>query len=265
MELSFLDYNDFKPTLASAFAKYCKLIETNRWQAISLEGKPWNKLYELQGLTLIFFRPHLFHSNGLPRLVGSDIEWAREHFNERVSRVASNPQPSEARWPYGDGSNDKFKDHSNAHSHTYSERFWPNAVYEHTMSGIRYQYGDLDDVVATLVKDPGTRQAVLPIWFPEDTISNGVRKPCSLFYHFLPDGNRLNLFYSIRSCDIYRHLVNDIFFAACLLEWVIQRASEQGVTYEMGRFQMSIGSLHLFAADKHHMPEFLQKLKEEGK
>ncbi len=34
--------------------------------------------------------------------------------------------------------------------------------------GIRYRYADLHDVIDTLNKDPLTRQAYIPIWFPED-------------------------------------------------------------------------------------------------
>jgi hypothetical protein len=69
------------------------------------------------------------------------------------------------------------------------ERYWPKYINwaqdeepQDAMFGIRYNYGDLNDVVDLLARSPATRQAVLPVWFPEDTGAvHGERVPCSHF------------------------------------------------------------------------------------
>jgi thymidylate synthase len=244
MELIFqeiADLVDLRSRLYELFAANCNQSVTNTWQAVNIINKPPQKRIELQELLL------------------PDLPWAENHFAERVSGVAENPQPSELYWKYGDGSNNKFRE-GEIHSHTYSERFWPNSA-KPGVKGIRYGYGDLNDVVNRLGLDPTTRQAVLPVYFPEDTLNNSVRKPCSLFYHFLPYEDQLELYYAIRSCDLYRHFINDLYLAIRLQQWVIDRIYKtQNVIFYPGKLHMAIGSLHLFRADKHHIPELHSRL-----
>lgn len=149
--------------------------------------------------------------------------------------------------------------------HTYPERFWPKHAYGNSwpegeidssfpMRGIRYEYGDLADVVAMLARNPLTRQAYLPVWFPEDTGAGaGKRVPCTLGYHFMADvEGRLTCRYYIRSCDMYRHLVNDVYLAARLTQWVCQQANlqlESRVHLFPGSVIMHISSLHAFVGD----------------
>ena len=81
------------------------------------------------------------------------------------------------------------------------------------MMGIRFSYGDFNDVLDLLEKEPFTRQAFLPIWFPEDTgCHHGERVPCTIGYHFMRRGNFLSVVYMIRSCDYIRQSCN-----CCLL------------------------------------------------
>jgi thymidylate synthase len=164
-------------------------------------------------------------------------------------------------------------DASTRFDHTYPERFWPkHAGHDHDAlgarwrdaidatcggtPGIRFHYGDLSDVVDLLVRSPLTRQAFLPVWFPEDTGAvDGQRVPCTLGYHFMQREGRLSCRYYLRSCDLYRHLSNDVYFAARLTEWVADKVWQktrdrpQKVSMRPGGLVMHISSLHSFEGD----------------
>lgn len=139
-------------------------------------------------------------------------------------------------------------------NHNYMERYYPKSAghSSSTHRGIRYEYGDLNDVVALLAGDPYTRQAYLPIWFPEDTGGGSKRAPCTIGYHFLMRDGKLDINYHIRSCDFVRHFRDDLYLTARLLLWVIERAAaidERWTSVVPGKFVMQIGSLHIFRND----------------
>jgi len=107
-------------------------------------------------------------------------------------------------------------------------------------------------VVKLLVSDPYTRQAYLPVWFPEDTGGGSKRAPCTIGYHFLMRDGRLDVNYHIRSCDYVRHFRDDLYLTARLLLWVIDRCrtmDERWMDVLPGKFLMQIGSLHVFRND----------------
>lgn len=188
------------------------------------------------------------------------MPWAEDQFLERVSGQPLNPPPSEAWWPYAQAGNAAHKT-DEKFSHTYPERFWPKRAGagpdmrftdwqegECDAYGIRYPYGDLNDVVAQLEKDRTTRQAYLPVFFPEDTGAvEGQRVPCTLGYHFLWR-RQLNVTYFIRSCDFVRHFTDDAYMAARLGQWVAEK-----VGADTGALTMHIVSLHIFEADRTRM------------
>lgn len=203
-----------------------------------------------------------------------DLPWAEEHFIERVSGIPLNPAPSYAGWPWHSASErDRFMTAGNGDKfdHTYPERFWPKyervevkavsfggetvrtipASGGRTRHGIHFDYGDLNDVIALLKREPFTRQAYLPIFFPEDTGSTaGQRVPCTLGYHFIRNGPQLDIKYLIRSCDITRHFLNDVYMAGRLLQLVTEAVSN-GETYPFtGKLTMYISNFHLFVDDE---------------
>jgi len=119
-------------------------------------------------------------------------------------------------------------------THTYQERFWPKDYERKTLGydanriqkrrGIRYEWGDLSDVVEHLLNEPFTRQAYLPIFFPEDTgAKHGGRIPCTLGYHFMLRGHRMHCWYDIRSCDAVRHFRDDVYLTCRLVYWVLDQ------------------------------------------
>jgi hypothetical protein len=145
--------------------------------------------------------------------------------------------------------------------HTYAERMWPNALEGGSLPlrGLRYSYGDAMDVAEHLFRAPDSRQAYLPIWFPEDTGKLDVRVPCSLGYHFIHRNGYLHCVYYIRSCDMYRHFRDDIYLTVRLQLWMLERLRTLSDTFEDGKidwrgvkpgmFTMHITSLHLFTND----------------
>ena len=179
-----------------------------------------------------------------------NLPWAEDHFQERVSGIPYNPPPSHEWWPHAQASNEEHRKFERF-SHTYPERFWPRAALKdrgREPVGIRYRYGDLTDVVSLLQRSPFTRQAYLPVWFPEDTgAHHGERVPCTLGYHFLLRDDRLSCRYFIRSCDFLRHFRDDVYMAARLTQWV---AWELPGDIQIGNLVMVIGSLHIFDGEQ---------------
>lgn len=164
--------------------------------------------------------------------------WADEHFGERVSGKPLNPPPSHKIWPFNKEANKEFmKDEK--FDHTYPERFWPKYANEDwplritnkkeiksipIKEGIRFEYGDLWDIIEKLKNDPQTRQAYFPIWFPEDTGKEGnIRVPCSLGYHFMIRNGRLDIKYIMRSTDMLRHFQDDIYMCYLLARYVFNQ------------------------------------------
>jgi thymidylate synthase len=145
------------------------------------------------------------------------------------------------------------------------ERYWPkyagNPFYypgnsesqdATVIQGIRYEYGDLRDVVELLANDPYTRQAYLPVWFPEDTGGGSKRAPCTIGYHFMMREDKLDINYHIRSCDFIRHFRDDIYLTVRLQLWVLEQCRKLNPQWDdvtLGRFDMQIGSLHVFRND----------------
>jgi thymidylate synthase len=254
-----------------------KPIHTGEWQAMNTSGSPAHSTHELEDVSLVWeSTPKTIE--GLYTMVPAiDKSWASEHFEERVSGQPLNPAPSHVRWPYAVRGN---ADHTTdqVFDHTYPERFWPQFANEGQTrpngrqvfvphNGIRFHYGDLDNVVSLLVRSPLTRQAYLPVWFPEDTGAvDGQRVPCTLGYHFMQRGGRLSVRYYLRSCDVYRHLSNDVFFMAALLHWVCNQVNaatevdEAPLNFTPGKAVMHISSLHAFVGDRSKIIDRVNKL-----
>ncbi len=188
-----------------------------------------------------------------------NLPWADTAFEERVNGTPWNPGTAWESWPYS-RSAANFK--QERFSHSYAERYWPksasnlndDAAWKRNVrqrvdnSGIRFDYGDLNDVVKLLEKDPLTRQAYLPMWFPEDTgVVHGERVPCSLGYHFIRRGNYFHCTYYIRSCDFIRHFRDDLYMTLRLQLWILDQLDWLEV--KPGYFTFHCTSLHMFQND----------------
>ena len=230
-------------------------VAVGQWQSQDVRDKPEMVTRELMNVSLELTLPPTILE--LADSTGANLPWAEDHFRERVSGLPLNPPPSEAWWPFAQAGNKEHK-HDEVFSHTYPERFWPKfAENNEGNRGIRYNYGDLDDVVNQLAENPLTRQAYLPVWFPEDTGAvHKERVPCTLGYHFLVRNGLVNMTYFIRSCDALRHFPDDVYMAGRLMQWMrdqLDEAAPAGVdfshSHSVGKLVMHIGSLHIFEGD----------------
>lgn len=257
------------------------LVHPATWQSIDVSKKPEMATSEILNYSGSVYMPttdlKYYQENVKPNL-----PWADEHFErERVSGEPINPGVTWKTWPWGNSA-DKFRTEGEQFSHSYAERYWPkfagttpggrindphfregsrkvpsfaelprSGMYH---KGIRYYYGDLNDVINHLLDNPLSRQAYLPIWFPEDTgVVHKERVPCSLGYQFIRRGTNLHINYWLRSCDFYRHFRDDIYLTVRLLLRVLERLQGQSDDWrdvQPGLYSMWITSLHLFTNDR---------------
>lgn len=235
-------------------------VEVPTWQAMDVRDKPQGATIEQTDCTVKYFIAKSVVN--LQEDVKPNLPWAENQFLERVDGKPLNPGETFKGWPWYRGNVEQHKEQGKF-SHTYMERYWPKHAGSilggqigHNV-GIRYDYGDLNDVVNLLAREPTTRQAYLPVFFPEDTGAvHGERVPCSLGYLFLMRENKLNITYYIRSCDFYRHFRDDVYMTARLCQWVLEQCqAHMNVRTELwanvtpGRLTMHIGSLHVFEGD----------------
>ena len=243
-----------------------EVIHPEKWQQLDVSQSPAHATHELRNVTLWLTDIPASYIIGKD-LVPADQPWAEDHFQERVGGKPVNPGATHHYWPYhgasaqlhlreGDGKKAIY-------DHNYMERFWPKYAgegwrleqgwvpkdsaleWDDIPMGYRFPIGDLEDVVQLLIREPSTRQAFLPVWFPEDTGSTkGQRVPCTLGYHFLARAGKLSMTYYLRSCEVYRHFTNDVYLAARLLQWVAART--QMVPAQL---TMQISSFHGFVGD----------------
>lgn len=180
--------------------------------------------------------------------VNATQPWADVHMDERLGGIPLNPPPSHTMWLKD---TDKYLT-DEAFSHSYPERMWAPS-----MDGIRFKTGNLADAVSLLKKDPTTRQCYIPMWFPEDIIAanKGERVPCSFGWHMMLRGGELHCSYHMRSCDVVRHLHNDLYFANRLTSYLIEQAGLDAVP---GYLHFSSTSLHCFANDRFALEQLIK-------
>jgi hypothetical protein len=260
MAKSFQNFRDVMVWTKSRLFDFGYEIQTERWQGKIIKESESHKMIELLNHSFICaISPDITE---LQSEIKPNLPWADVHFGERVSGIPYNPPPSHEIWPFTQKNNTEFRKESKF-SHTYPERIWPkhhidsegNIINMEPINGYRFQYGDFSDVVRLLMREPFTRQAVLPIFFPEDTgCVHGERIPCTLFYHFIRRGDFLHVVYSIRSCDFFRHFRDDIYLCCRKLFWVLELlkklSPEEWANVRPGTLKMDITSLHIFAVER---------------
>lgn len=253
-------------------------VHTERWQSMDIKKMPEARMMEVLHTSLSVTKLSSYYSRGvlvedkIKNEINYNSPWAERHFEERVCGRPINPGVEWSNWPWGNKATESL-DSNGMFNHNYMERYWPaDGVFDYPTKtvediklgeldgvrprGLRHEYGDLEDLCELLSGEPGTRQAYLPIWFPEDTgtIHSG-RKPCTLGYHFILRDGKLDVTYYIRSCDFYRHLRDDIYLTLRLADYVMNRAKELSPNCpmwnyaELGSFNMHIVSLHMFIND----------------
>jgi hypothetical protein len=238
---------------------FARSVRAPYWQGMDVSAKPEMMTRELLNES---FAVQVLSLDELRDDIKPNLPWADDHFAERVGRAPINPGVQWANWPFAKSAARFLKEQwRQVHAHVYGAhlaevcgRCTGRWSYHRSAprSASATTLGDLDDVVRLLARDPLTRQAYLPIFFPEDTGAvHGGRIPCSIGYQFILRDSYLHCIYQLRSCDFVRHLRDDLYLASRLLLWVLEElqahAGWDGIS--PGLLTTHITSLHIFEAD----------------
>lgn len=168
-------------------------------------------------------------------------EWADAEFSERIDPDTGNPGKA---WKIRDYIWKQFMHKSGTFDYVYSQR-------------INY-LDTLNRIISELSSNPDSRQAIITIWHPSDTMGMGgiFRVPCSMYYQFLIRKGRLNLIYNQRSADIVTHFGNDVYLAWKMMQYV---AGKVGVA--PGYLFHNIGSLHSYKKDWPTLKKCIEEVK----
>lgn len=160
-------------------------------------------------------------------LAGIPIEYCEIEVDDRMKDMAQNPGRSFHLRP------DIWKEfmHEGKFSYTYSERM----------------EGQVASTLRRLAVDPENRQGIIAIYNPSiDTPRRGgeMRIPCSMYYQLMIRGGKLDLIYTMRSCDFLTHFAADIYMATRIMDYA---SAVLGVP--IGKFMYFTGSLHAYYKD----------------
>lgn len=227
------------------FNQICENIKRECWQGLSIN----DEMLEVQNYYYLHEMPQDVDEAQV--LYTPDLPWAHDHLLERLSGEPLNPPPSHKNW---NSKTEQFLSAAdpNKFSHTYPERYCYAKICP---NGSRYKNATLWDLIEKIKKDPTTRQAYLPMFMSEDISASllNERVPCTLGYYFSVSGDKLSISYIIRSCDVIRHLHNDLY-----LTWGLARYVANEVGLNLGDFNFICFNLHCFANDKYTLDRRLQ-------
>lgn len=271
-------YNNFQHAREALSRQFitAPAIHGQKWQGVDISQRPEAKMIELlhESFRVMMVSEDLEHWR---EDIKPNLPWADDHFEERVCGYPINPGVQWKKWPWGHSAADHLDLYGERFNHNYMERYWPKfaGVVERATEtaeeyaqeiegdftpiahqGIRAEYGDLNDLVNTLAEEPDTRQAYLPIYYPEDVTVQG-RKPCTLGYHFILRHGYFHCTYYMRSCDFYRHWADDCYLTIRLHLWIMHQLRKRRPKVwdwvRPGFFIMHITSLHMFINDTRPM------------
>lgn len=217
-------------------------IECNSYQDKELTGED-RFVKELMGVAYKIDKPLAQREKMIEYIFGKGeesrkiIRYCKQEIKDRCSGKPLNPGNS---YKIRSDMWNKFLLNGKKFAYQYAERLWRNNQFS--------------DVITTLKKDSGTRQAVLSVWNPDldmdlSKVGGGNRIPCSLNYQFLIRNNRLHCIYSMRSNDFLGHHVIDLYCASGLMEYVVKELKEVYPELKVGSLTYICGSLHAFHWD----------------
>jgi thymidylate synthase len=205
----------------------------------------WNKVMEHTAVRYILTPPKAKKAIDAEPV----LNYIAQEFQDRVGGVAMNPGNS---WVWRKNLWNEFLDKNGKFHYTYSERITPQ----------------LSIILQELQKHPDTRQAIINIHsniapFPTTTcpptddstyavlpsqdlrnIGGAGRIPCSMYYQVMIRNNKIDLIYTMRSCDFLTHFPVDIMLALRMQSYVAGMLGKS-----IGNFTYFTGSLHAYKKD----------------
>lgn len=225
-------YSEEKRNLAEMGVR----VHPQTYQDQDVRDRPEFETVELSPAVFTVLEPGLDLVAWLRDRVGeAGLAWAYAESEHRWSAIDDdvendlNPGPA---WPLRASVWREFL-HDGKFAYTYAERF---AIG-----------GALRRIVDELIRNPDTRQAVLPVFqgaYDLPNLGGIARIPCSLQYQFLRRRGVLDVIYSMRSSDFVTHFPYDLFFAIDLQHRI---ATKVGIA--VGRLTFFSGSLHAYKKD----------------
>ena len=207
-------------------------VHTKTMQNKNIENDNNYATKELQFYSYMVLNPHKDMDRIYSELPCQD--WAIEEWKERQLGITGKPvNPGEA-YKLRSEVWDEFLNKEGKFDYNYSERFALNS--------------QVQKVIEVLKRDNLSRQAYISVWDPHkdpDYLGTAIsRVPCSLSYLFQYRQGKLNMEYSMRSCDFSTHYKNDVFEALMLMAYVSDKTN-----LELGNFIHHIASFHIYNKD----------------
>jgi len=182
--------------------------------------------------------------NFFPEKYDDALTYVVSEFQERVNGTPLNPGQSykcrQDLWS-------EFM-HNGKFAYTYSERM--TGQVEHVLDQLQHNPESRQGIItihSNICPGPYNAQGGVNDVLRSQDIRNcgGVsRIPCSMYYQIMIRENKLDLIYTMRSCDLLVHFPIDMSLALCLLDYYADRL---GVGY--GTFTYFTGSLHAYKKD----------------
>ena len=203
------------------------VVQSHSVQDIIVEDKPEFFTKELfgYGYTLTDFTEEKLKK--MIEYMKGNYNWAVNEFMDRIAVKLINPGNT---WMIDRKLWEKYI-RFGKFQYTYNQRMRPQ----------------LPIIIEELKNHPFTRQAIITIYDQHmdiDNLGGKARIPCSIYYQFLYRQNKLNMIYTMRSCDFLNHFATDVYMAIKILTYVCMCLGA-----EPGNFTHFIGSIHAFKKD----------------
>ncbi|PLA73424.1 thymidylate synthase [Hydrogenovibrio sp. SC-1] len=112
----------------------------------------------------------------------------------------------------------------------------------------------VSNVIELLLRKPNSRQAVIQLFDATDINQKYKSIPCTCTLQFLLRNGKLNLFVNMRSNDVFLGLPHDIF-SFTMLQEIVARS----IGVDIGVYQHSVGSLHLYENRRADAKQYLSE------
>ena len=118
-----------------------------------------------------------------------------------------------------------------------------------------YKERNLFQEIRKMLDDhPQSRQALLPIFSPEDLGVKTKDLPCTSSLQFFVRKRRLHMTVYMRSNDVFLGMPPDVF---CFT--MLQELMARSLGLELGNYTHMVGSLHLYEVDRHKAKDYLEE------
>jgi len=111
-----------------------------------------------------------------------------------------------------------------------------------------------ENVVKLLKERPSTKQAIVQVLKPEDLFVKTKDLPCTMSLQFLVRDNKLEMYTYMRSNDVIKGFIHDVFCFTFLQEIMARRLG-----YQLGTYTHVTTSLHLYEEDVQNAKDYIEE------